>query len=114
MRSRIAVLLVLTVSATALIAQQMPRGDEVRGKALYEASRCADCHRLGETGSRVGPDLSAVGDTRTPEQLSRAIVAPDEEVLPENRSRPGAVEGRDGRDRQAPQPGCVQHPADER
>ena len=83
---KITVLLVLTVSATALIAQQTPRGDAVRGKALYEASACADCHRLGEKGSRVGPDLSAVGDTRTPEQLHRAIVAPDEEVLAENRN----------------------------
>ena len=63
----------------------MPRGDAARGKVLYDANKCADCHRLGQNGSRVGPDLSAVGDTRTPEQLSRAIVAPDEEILPENR-----------------------------
>jgi alcohol dehydrogenase (cytochrome c) len=73
---------------TALIAQQpsLPRGDAARGKALYEANKCADCHRLGQVGSRVGPDLSAVGDNRSPEEIARAIVAPDEEVLPENRS----------------------------
>ena len=72
---------------TALIAQQpsLPRGDAARGKVLYDTNKCADCHRLGQNGSRVGPDLSAVGDNRTPEQLARAIVAPDEEVLPENR-----------------------------
>ena len=80
-------LLIAASAATALVAQQppMPRGDAARGKVLYDANKCADCHRLGQNGSRVGPDLSAVGDSRTPEQLSRAIVAPDEEVLPENR-----------------------------
>ena len=85
MLRKVIVLLVLTVGATALVAQQAPRGDPARGKTLYEASACADCHRLGEKGSRVGPDLSALGDSRTPEQLSRAIVAPDEEVLAEHR-----------------------------
>jgi alcohol dehydrogenase (cytochrome c) len=88
MRNRFITGLLLAASgATALIAQQpsLPRGDAARGKALYDANQCADCHRLGQNGSRVGPDLSAVGDTRTPEQLSRAIVAPDEEILPENR-----------------------------
>jgi alcohol dehydrogenase (cytochrome c) len=88
MRNRVITGLLLAASAaTALVAQQppMPRGDAARGKTLYDANKCADCHRLGQNGSRVGPDLSAVGDTRTPEQLSRAIVAPDEEILPENR-----------------------------
>jgi alcohol dehydrogenase (cytochrome c) len=88
MRNRVITVVLLAASAaTALIAQQppMPRGDAARGKVLYDASKCADCHRLGQSGSRVGPDLSAVGDSRTPEQLYRAVVAPDEEVLPEHR-----------------------------
>ena len=87
MRNIIAIALLTAIGATAPLAQQqqMPRGDAARGKALYEANKCADCHRLGETGSRVGPDLSGVGDTRTPEQLYRAIVAPDDEVMGEHR-----------------------------
>jgi alcohol dehydrogenase (cytochrome c) len=88
MRTRVITGFALAASAaTALIAQQppIPRGDAARGKALYEANTCADCHRLGQNGSRVGPDLSGVGDNRSPEQLYRAIVAPDEEVLPEHR-----------------------------
>ena len=87
MRHRCLIVLLLATAAAVPIAQQppMPRGDAARGKVLYDANKCADCHRLGQNGSRVGPDLSAVGDSRTPEQLSRAIVAPDEEVLPENR-----------------------------
>ena len=88
MRNSVITGLVLAASAaTALVAQQppLPRGDAARGKVLYDANKCADCHRLGQHGSRVGPDLSIVGDNRSPEQLARAIVAPDEEVLPENR-----------------------------
>jgi alcohol dehydrogenase (cytochrome c) len=83
----IAVIALLTTVTASTLAQQpqVPRGDAARGKALYEANRCADCHRLGETGSRVGPDLSGVGDTRTPEQLYRSIVAPDDEVMGEHR-----------------------------
>jgi alcohol dehydrogenase (cytochrome c) len=83
----IAVIALLTTVTASTLAQQpqVPRGDAARGKALYEANKCADCHRLGETGSRVGPDLSGVGDTRTPEQLYRAIVAPDDEVMGEHR-----------------------------
>ena len=87
MRNIIAIAVLTAVGATAPIAQQqqMPRGDAARGNGLYDANKCADCHRLGETGSRVGPDLSGVGDTRTPEQLYRAIVAPDDEVMGEHR-----------------------------
>jgi putative heme-binding domain-containing protein len=51
-----------------------------------ESAGCFDCHRIGDRGSRVGPDLSDVGARRTPEVLRQALLAPDDEVLPENRS----------------------------
>src|SRR5438128_9976572 len=62
-----------------------PAGDAVRGKALVESSGCFDCHRIGDRGSRLGPNLSEIGSRRTPVRLPQALVAPDEEVLPENR-----------------------------
>ena len=62
-----------------------PEGDASRGKALVESSGCFDCHRIGDRGSRVGPNLSDIGSRRTPVRLQQALVAPDEEVLPENR-----------------------------
>jgi putative heme-binding domain-containing protein len=64
---------------------RLPPGDVANGKVLVESSKCLDCHRIGETGSRLGPDLSDIGARRTPDALQRAIVAPDDEVLPENR-----------------------------
>ena len=65
----------------------LPPGDAANGKALVESNGCLDCHRIGEMGSRGGPVLSNIGGLgRSAQQLDRAIVAPDEEVLPENRS----------------------------
>lgn len=60
-------------------------GDAERGKALVESSGCFDCHRLDERGSRLGPNLSRIGSRRTPVRLRQALVAPDEEVVPDNR-----------------------------
>ena len=62
-----------------------PPGDAANGKTLVQASKCLDCHRIGEAGSRLGPDLSSVGAFRSPDDLKQSIVAPDEDVLPENR-----------------------------
>jgi putative heme-binding domain-containing protein len=62
-----------------------PAGDGPRGKALVESGDCFDCHRIGDRGSRLGPDLSDIGSRRTPDRLRQAMVAPDEEVVPENR-----------------------------
>jgi putative heme-binding domain-containing protein len=63
-----------------------PGGDPARGKALVESNTCLDCHRIGDAGSRIGPTLSNIGAIgRTSEQLAESIVAPDDQVLPENR-----------------------------
>jgi len=72
----------LAMRAALLLAQA---GDAVKGKELVESNGCYNCHRIGDTGSRVGPNLSNIGDRRAPERLQRSLLAPDEEVLPENR-----------------------------
>lgn len=64
---------------------ETPAGDGSRGQALVESSGCFDCHRIGDRGSRLGPDLSDIASRRTAERLRQALVVPDEEVLPENR-----------------------------
>jgi quinoprotein glucose dehydrogenase len=60
-------------------------GDAARGKALVESSGCFDCHRIADRGSRVGPNLSTIGGRRTPVRLRQALLAPDEEVIADNR-----------------------------
>src|SRR3954471_15878015 len=73
--------------ATTISAQDTtsPSGDAASGRALVQSSTCLDCHRIGDTGSRLGPALSDIGSLRTSDRLLRALVAPDDEVLPENR-----------------------------
>ena len=71
------------MSGVAALAQVS--GDETRGKALVESNACFDCHRIGQRGSRVGPDLSDIGTRRTPERLQQSLLDPDEEVVFENR-----------------------------
>jgi putative heme-binding domain-containing protein len=66
-------------------AQDSPTGDASRGKALVESSGCFDCHRIADRGSRLGPNLSRIGSLRTPARLHQALVAPDEEVVADNR-----------------------------
>jgi putative heme-binding domain-containing protein len=75
---------------TALIAQRaapadLPAADASRGRTLMDSNKCFDCHRIGDRGSRLGPNLSDIGDRRTPDSLRQALVAPDAEVIAENR-----------------------------
>jgi putative heme-binding domain-containing protein len=75
----------VTPASSAEALAQADAGDASRGKTLVESSGCFDCHRIGDRGSRLGPDLSDIGSRRTSDRLKQAILVPDEEVLPENR-----------------------------
>jgi len=61
-------------------------GDASRGKAVYDSKgACASCHRIDGVGSRVGPDLSRVGQARRTAELELALVDPNADVQPQNR-----------------------------
>jgi putative heme-binding domain-containing protein len=61
-------------------------GDAARGKAIFDGKGgCLQCHRVGDTGSRMGPDLSDVGSLRTANALEQSIVAPNDVILPQHR-----------------------------
>src|SRR5438477_12956803 len=54
------------------------QADVTRGAAVF-AKNCATCHRLGNVGHDVGPDLASVGD-KSPEGLLTAILDPNRSV----------------------------------
>lgn len=70
-------------------------GDSSRGRALFEGKgKCASCHRVGPSGSRVGPNLSEIGSARSAGSLQRSLLAPTTQMMPIN--RPVRVVTKDG------------------
>jgi putative heme-binding domain-containing protein len=60
-------------------------GDAARGSAAFQQA-CTTCHRVGDAGSRVGPDLTGVGGRRNAAELERALLDPGADVAPANRT----------------------------
>ena len=61
-------------------------GDAVRGKTIFDGKgACTTCHRVSGVGSRVGPDLTRIGQTRRAADLEQSLVDPAAEVLPTGR-----------------------------
>ncbi len=54
-------------------------GNVERGKEVYKKS-CAKCHRIGETGKRIGPDLYSVS-SRTREEILENILDPSANIV---------------------------------
>ena len=55
-------------------------GDVAQGRSLFftrSSLSCVRCHKVGNTGGEVGPNLSALGTQKTREYLLEAIVAPN-------------------------------------
>ncbi|MCA9269041.1 MAG: c-type cytochrome, partial [Planctomycetales bacterium] len=50
--------------------------DLANGKAMFQAARCAACHRLGGEGKAVGPDLTDVRKRFSRRDLLAAILSP--------------------------------------
>src|SRR5438876_4142626 len=94
-----------SISGSATPPSDMPQlGDAARGKTIFEGKgQCLTCHRVGENGSRVGPDLTSIGAPHPAlvffgppppaptlaaivQQLRQSLLEPDAEVTPANRT----------------------------
>jgi len=61
-------------------------GDPARGKELFEhKGGCSTCHRVGTSGSRLGPNLTDIGANRRIAELQRSLLEPNTELAPQNR-----------------------------
>jgi putative heme-binding domain-containing protein len=70
-------------------------GDASKGRLVFETKgQCLTCHRVGDTGSFAGPDLSDIGRLRQPPALQRTLVDPTGSMQPIN--RPVRAVKRDG------------------
>ncbi|MDG2380034.1 MAG: FG-GAP-like repeat-containing protein [Pirellulaceae bacterium] len=69
------------------------KGNSARGELLF-AKQCGSCHRIGQVGKEVGPDLTAITD-RSPATLLTAVLDPNRSV--EDKYRGYSVLTDDGR-----------------
>jgi putative heme-binding domain-containing protein len=53
-------------------------GDPGRGRAVFFGTKvgCATCHRIGDAGGRIGPDLTRIGAVRSGPDLLESIAWP--------------------------------------
>jgi len=51
-----------------------------KGKAVYADAQCIQCHRFGESGGSVGPELAAVSSRLTTRDILESILEPSKVV----------------------------------
>jgi putative heme-binding domain-containing protein len=60
------------------------KGDAERGEKLFwsQAVNCGTCHKVGERGTALGPDLSTIGKLRPRDDLLQSILEPSRRIEP--------------------------------
>lgn len=60
-------------------------GDAKKGEELFfhKDLKCATCHKVGDKGVALGPDLSTIGKTRTRPELLESLLEPSRRVEPQ-------------------------------
>src|SRR5262249_134539 len=59
-------------------------GDVDRGRAVFlgNATACSSCHRVGDQGGQIGPDLTRIGASRSGRDLLESILVPSSTLAP--------------------------------
>ena len=82
-------------SLSAPAVESDPAGDVRAGREIFfGVSGCSNCHMIRSQGGFPGPDLSDIGNTRTMDQLWKALLTPN--ARPRADFRPIAATLRDG------------------
>lgn len=61
------------------------RGSALRGREVFhnvEKSQCLKCHRMGDKGGRIGPDLTGIGRRFSKIHLVESILDPSRTIAP--------------------------------
>ncbi len=71
--------------AGKLAEKAMTSGDAKRGLRLFTrpSLACFSCHRIGEAGGIIGPELSDVSRKRTSQELAASLLWPNDKLAPE-------------------------------
>ena len=60
------------------------KGDVGRGEKLFwsQAVNCGSCHKIGDRGTALGPDLTTIGKLRVRDDLLESILEPSRRIEP--------------------------------
>jgi putative heme-binding domain-containing protein len=66
----------------ALVREVREKGDARRGAAVYQRAElaCVACHKVGESGGILGPDLNNVGSAQPLDFIIGAVLEPQREI----------------------------------
>ncbi|QEH37147.1 Auracyanin-B precursor [Aquisphaera giovannonii] len=72
------------VEAASLAAVARKEGDPRRGVAVFLDPKfsCTNCHRVGDLGGTIGPELTTAGACLTPEEIAESVLFPSLKVKP--------------------------------
>ena len=61
------------------------KGDPKKGETLFFAKemKCANCHKIGERGTSLGPDLTTIGKSRSRAEILDSLLQPSARVEPQ-------------------------------
>jgi putative heme-binding domain-containing protein len=68
-----------------ILTDAQAKGDARRGAVIFgqSTSACLSCHKVGDRGGIVGPELTKIGACLTPAQIVEAVLWPNRTVKPE-------------------------------
>ena len=58
------------------------KGNKEKGKQIFIQAQCANCHRMSEIGSTIGPDLTNVAGRFNQAALLESILEPSRQIDP--------------------------------
>lgn len=64
----------------AFLGESSTKGDAARGVLVFEKTNCVKCHRFGNKGEAIGPDLSTVAQRFTRKEILESILFPSQVV----------------------------------
>ena len=64
------------------LVERGKQGDQAQGRTLFESSRfgCIACHQVGESGGKIGPDLTAVGSGTPFDRIVTEVLWPNRQI----------------------------------
>lgn len=64
------------------LAATVAQGDPAKGEQVFLSGKgaCLVCHRVGDQGGQIGPDLSTIGRIRTARDLYESVLYPSESI----------------------------------